>query len=98
MQRNADILGQDRRRRGQRKQAKTRWTKAWLKRRSMLGWYDTLLKELASEEQKNYFNLMRMDGEFFNEILARVSTRITRKPNNFGPSLPPGLLLLMTLR
>lgn len=66
-------------------QAKTIWTNAWLKQCSKLSLYDTLLKELASEQQKDFYNFMRMDEEFFNEILANVSPRITRKPKNFRP-------------
>ena len=64
-----------------------------MKRRTQLGWYNTLVTELASEEQKDYFNFMRMDKEFFDEILATVGPSITRKPNNFRPSLLTGLLL-----
>ena len=89
LQMQADLKDRDGRRRGQQTRPKSKWTKAWLKRRSQLGWYDTLLKELAFEEQKDYFNFMRMDEQFFDEILARIGPSITCKPKNFRPSLPP---------
>ena len=50
---------------------KSKWTKAWLRRRTQQGWYDALLKELAFEEKKDYFNFMRMDEQFFDEILTK---------------------------
>lgn len=98
VQRRADITASDKRRRGQQVRARSKWTKEWYKRREELGWYDTLLKELALEEKKDYFNFMRMDEDFFNEILQRIGPSITRKRSNFRPPMPPGLLLSMALR
>ena len=98
VQRHTDITASDKRRRGQQVRPKSKWTKEWYKRREELGWYDTLLKELALEEHKDYFNFMRMDEDFFNEILQRIGPSITRKRSNFRPPMPPGLLLSMALR
>ena len=79
VQRQTEMKGQDRRRRGQQTRPKSKWTKAWLKRCTQLGWYDTLLKELASEEEKDYFNFMRMNKEFFDEILAKLGLKLRKK-------------------
>ena len=98
VQRHTDITASDKRRRGQQVRPKSKWTKEWYKRREELGWYDTLLKELALEEHKDYFNFMRMDEDFFNEILQRIGPSIARKRSNFRPPMPPGLLLSMALR
>ena len=98
VQRHTDIRTSDRRRRGQQTRPKSKWTKEWYKRREELGWYDTLLKELAVEEHKDYFNFMRMDEDFFNEILERIGPSIARKRSNFRPPMPTGLLLSMALR
>ena len=98
VQRQTDMMAADRRRRGQQTRPKSKWTKAWYKRREELGWYNTLLRELATEEEKDYFNFMRMDEDFFNEIVERIGPSIARKRSNFRPPMPPGLLLSMALR
>lgn len=41
---------------------------------------------------------MRMDQNFFEEILERVTPKIRRKSNNFCPSMRPVLLLSTALR
>ena len=39
----------------------TRWTRAWIHRRTQLGAHHALMKELASEEPQSYRNFIPMD-------------------------------------
>ena len=98
IQQQYDMQTQDRRLKGQPRKAKKTWTKSWLRRREKLGWHNQLIKELAVEEPQDYYNFMRMDEAFFNEILARITPKVERIPNNYRPSMPPGLMLSIALR
>lgn len=49
------------------------WVKKWIKRRNQFGASNTLLKELAAEDPKNYFNYLRINEEMFNTLLEKVN-------------------------
>jgi len=49
------------------------WVKKWIKCRNQLGASNTLLKELAIEDPKSYFNYLRINEEMFNILLEKVN-------------------------
>jgi len=55
------------------KNEKRIWMKKWMMRRNTLGASNALLKELAIEDPKSYFNFLRMDESMFNILLANVT-------------------------
>ncbi|XP_028395726.1 protein ANTAGONIST OF LIKE HETEROCHROMATIN PROTEIN 1-like [Dendronephthya gigantea] len=72
--------------------------RSWIGRRRQFGIYDQLLVELRSEDTRCFKNFMRMVPEMFDELLARVSPRITKKHTWYRRPLEPGLKLSLTLR
>jgi len=45
------------------------WVKDWIKRRNNLGASNTLLRELAVEDPRKYFNFLRINESMFNILL-----------------------------
>ncbi|XP_028416048.1 protein ALP1-like [Dendronephthya gigantea] len=87
----------NRRKRRKRKRREV-WMRSWMGRRRQFGIYDQLLVELRSEDTRYFKNFMRMVPEMFDELLARVSPRITKKHTWYRRPLEPGLKLSLTLR
>ena len=76
---------------------RTCWVKPWVQRRSLLGHYDTLMQELIRESPGDFKSFMRMEPDVFNELVQRVSPRIT-KSSDGRPPLEPGLKMAITIR
>ena len=74
------------------------WVRPWILRRPAYGMYANLMHELEAEDPAAYRNFVRIDSDFFNEILQRIEPRITRRRNNWRKALEPGLMLALTLR
>ncbi|XP_060858510.1 uncharacterized protein LOC132935891 [Metopolophium dirhodum] len=74
------------------------WVKKWIKRRNQFGASNTLLKELAVEDPKSYFNFLRINEEMFNTLLEKVRLRIQKQDTMMRCALPPKLKLEVTLR
>ncbi|KAL4100814.1 hypothetical protein QTP88_020843 [Uroleucon formosanum] len=72
------------------------WVKKWIKRRNQFGASNTLLKELAVEDPKSYFNCLRINEEMFNTLLEKV--RIQKQETMMRCALPPKLKLEVMLR
>lgn len=47
--------------------------KKWMMRRNTLGAPNALIKELAINDPKSYFNFLRIDETMFSIILAKVT-------------------------
>ncbi|XP_028392658.1 protein ANTAGONIST OF LIKE HETEROCHROMATIN PROTEIN 1-like [Dendronephthya gigantea] len=91
----------NRRKRRERKRKRKRrevWMRSWIGRRRQFGIYDQLLVELRSEDTRCFKNFMRMVPEMFDELLARVSPRITKKHTWYRRPLKLGLNLSLILR
>ena len=58
-------------------------SKKQLNQREKLGWYNTLVCNLASEERMDYYNFLSFDKDFFEEIIARLTTTIRRNSTNY---------------
>lgn len=74
------------------------WVKKWIKRRNQLGASNTLLKELAAEDPKSYFNYLRINEEMFNTLLEKIRPRIQKQDTMMRCALPVKLKLEVTLR
>ena len=53
--------------------------KPWLQRREQFGAYDTLLRELRSEDKSEYKTFLRMSPAAFDELLDMVEGDITKE-------------------
>ena len=89
---------QHNRRKKRRRKRRGIWMISWIGRRRQFGMYDQLLVELRNEDQQCFKNFMRMAPEMFDELLARVSPRITKQHTWYRQPLEPGLKLALTLR
>jgi hypothetical protein len=56
------------------------------------------MEELRLEDVSGFINFMRVEPQMFQELLARVGERITKKDTSFHKALEPGLKLAVTLR
>ncbi|XP_046573230.1 uncharacterized protein LOC124281247 [Haliotis rubra] len=74
------------------------WVRPWIARRSDLGAYKALMRELEAEDTKSFVNFLRMDRESFDQLLGRVSPMITKADTPMRDSIPPGEKLAITLR
>ena len=69
------------------------WIRKWLRRRTHFGQYTRLVQELKKEDEKGYYNFLRMDYNMFKEILQRIEGRITKTTTNLRKPLSPALKL-----
>ena len=83
---------QHKRRKKRRRKRLEVWMRSWISRRRQFGMYDQLLVELRNED------FLRMPPEMFDELLTRVSPRITKQHTWYRQPLEPGLKLALTLR
>ena len=65
------------RRRKRKRKPRSVWVKPWLEKRSKLGVYDTLIRELRLEEEEEYTKFLRMNAADFEEVLGLISIFIT---------------------
>ena len=84
-----------RRRRGRR--YRVAWVRPWIGRRFELGIYDRLMVEMRNEDQRSFHNFMWMQPAMFDEIVERLTPRITKQTTNWRPALDPGLKVALTL-
>jgi hypothetical protein len=89
---------QNNRRVQRRRQRITVWVRPWLERRVQLGQYTRLMEELRVEDVRSFRNFLRMDDAMFQELLDRVTPRITKVDTFCRKALDPGLKLAITLR
>ena len=84
--------------RQRRRRARTIWTRPWIGRRLELGLYDRLMVELRAEDPRSFHNFLRMPPAMFDELVERLSPRITKQTTNWRTPLEPGLKVAVTLR
>lgn len=73
------------------------WIRKWLSRREALGASSTLLKELATEDQKEYRNCIRMSTDQFNTLLIKISPLISKNDTVMRAAIPARVKLEITL-
>ena len=74
------------------------WVRPWIGRRVEVGLYDRLMVELWNEDPRSFQNFMRMPPAMFDEIVQRLTPRITKMFTNWRDPLDPGLKVALTLR
>ena len=74
------------------------WCREWLLRRSVFGDYDHLIDELHREDARGFKNFLRIEPEFFNEMVERVTPILKKQDTNMRRPLSVGLKLAVTLR
>lgn len=74
------------------------WTKNWIRRRPVEGFYAKLLIELKAEEPDFYRNFVRMDLQQYEQLLALVTPHIQKEDTNMRESISAGERLMLTLR
>ena len=67
------------------------------RRRVKQGLNDRLMVELRNEDHRSFQNFMRMPPAMFNEIVERLTPRITKQTTNWRTPLEPGLKVALTL-
>ena len=72
--------------------------KPWLQRREQFGAYDTLLRELRSEDESEYKTFLRMSPAAFGELLDMVEGEITKGNTVMRAAVPAKIKLAATLR
>jgi hypothetical protein len=80
--------------------ARVRWraTKSWLLRRKKRSAYNTLLKELQTEDPNEFPNYFRMDKTTFKMLLQKVRPLIKRKDTKLREAISAAERLAVTLR
>ena len=86
------------RKRRRRSRRRSVWVRPWIGRRLELGIYDRLMVELRNEDPSSFQNFMRMSPAMFDELVNRLTPRLTRPSTNYRANLQPGLKLAVTLR
>ena len=87
-----------RRRRQRRRQARNVWVRNWICRRPQQSLYDRLMVELRNEDTRSFKNFMRMPPAMFDEIVQRLTPRITKETTNWRAPHDLGLKVALTLR
>ena len=86
------------RRKRRRRVVRNIWVRDWITRRPELGLYHRLMVELRNEDPSAFQNFMRMPPAMFDEIVERLTPRLTKKTTNWREPLAPGLKVAITLR
>ena len=82
----------------QRKASKKRlWMSRWISRRQETRVYNTLIKELEDESDKEFQSFARVPPDLYHEIVRRVGPRIQKQHTFFRKALSPGLKVAITL-
>ena len=68
------------------------------RRRVEQGLNDHLMVELRNEDHRSFQNFMRMPPAMFDEIVERLTPRITKQTTNWRTPLELGLKVALTLR
>ena len=79
------------------KKLKRKWIRPWLARKNR-SVYDTLVRELALEDTRGFFEFHRMYPRNFKELLQLVGPQIRRQDTRFRDAISPAQRLSVTLR
>ena len=84
----------------QKRQPKRRqcWVMPYLQRRVERGYYNTIMRELSTENPELYRNFTRINEALFDEIVLHVTPRIKRQMTYRRRPIEPGLRVAITLR
>ena len=82
----------------QRSYERSIWTREWLRRRSDLGAFDTLLSELREEDKSSFLNFLRVSPGLFDDLLEKITPLIERQDTSYRPAISPEIRLAITMR
>ena len=83
----------------QRKASKKRlWMRRLISRMQEMGVYNTLMKELEDESDKEFQSFTRVPPDLYHEIVRRVGPGFQKQHTFFRKALSPGLKVAITLR
>ena len=87
-------------RKKRRAQRRRWWTRQWLgpERRLQFGLYDQLMVELRTEDNESFENFLRMPSEMYDEIVRRLTPKLTKQHTWFRSPMPPAMKIAITLR
>ncbi|XP_064077660.1 putative nuclease HARBI1 [Macrobrachium nipponense] len=78
----------DRRRRERRRRDRVVWVRQWILRRPEHGLYEKLMVELRNEDPRAFQHFMRMPPAMFDELVQRLTPRLTKQDTNYAWSVP----------
>jgi hypothetical protein len=78
-------------------QGKRLWVRSWIQRRDKQGATNSLLKEIALEDPKEYFGTMRMTEKCFDYLLMKLQSNIQREDTHFRSAIPAKIKLQAVL-
>jgi len=90
------LIRQRERRRERRR--RRHWVRPWIQRRPFYGVYEKLMIELRREDPSSFHNFLRMTPAMFDELLDRLTPRLTKQDTFYREALQPGLKLALTIR
>ncbi|KAK3878354.1 hypothetical protein Pcinc_016938 [Petrolisthes cinctipes] len=93
------VLNIDQQQKKKRGREARRWfVRSWIAQREQYGLYHKLLLHFQEHDLDFYRYYLRVDLAIFNEILQRITPRISRQDTNWRKAREPGLRLAITLR
>lgn len=82
---------------GKTRTKRSKWSKEWLLKRQRYS-HTTLLMELATSEENDFRNYLRMDLDTYNELLSLVTPLLLKQDTCMRKSISPHERLSATLR
>ena len=85
------------RRRRRRARRRRCWVRPWLGdvRREQFGHFNRLMSELRHEDPASFQNFLGVSPEMFDELLTRLSPRITKQDTKYRKAIDPGTKLAL---
>ena len=83
-------------RRKQQREARQYWVKPWLGDKRVQHEYCNQL--LRSHNQASYINFLKLSTAMFDELLARLTSRLTKPQTYFRETISPYVMVTITLR
>lgn len=74
------------------------WIKKWRRERFLRGSFSFLMMELQSNDIESFKNYLRMNEDFFNEILQHIETDLKKCDTMLRAAISPKEKLAVTLR
>lgn len=74
------------------------WTREWILRREKQGASDNFLREVRLEDKATYKNHLRLNGQQFDYLLEKVTSKIQRADTVMRAAVPAKIKLQITLR
>ena len=87
----------EKKRKEKKPEKRSTWVKPWLTRRDPLGFYNTLMYKLRTEDVEEYARFLRIPPYLFDELLELIETDIQKEATFMRELIPPKVKLAATL-